>query len=929
MATMARPQPATADERAELLAMLRSDGILYRTPSQPVLSRDGSSARWMLDSLRVTLSPRGAQLAAGCLLDVLSSFESRQLATYGLTGVPLLQGCVLAGGDYRGALIRKEAKKHGSCKLIEGDLDPVEPVVIIDDSISSGLSTWTCADRLEQAGFQVEGAVCLVRFRYDLGVTKLVARGLRVAAVFDIYSDFIRHMDGEAPCPANPTKTSSVLVTAPRRCPEGLHPADLARAVIEEYLRTGRVLGAPDSLDDDYDTAGGCWVSLRRRTAIQDRCARNGFWHFPGEQSGGACADVVLAAVQTAQELAAGQADPQAVLDDCAIAVTFFSALQECTVGELDNDRYGIVVRSAVRDSRMGGALPRMPGIANEWQQFWHAARRNAKLFALEPYVLYRHDVVKTVEPGVSWQPTGAPDSPRTVWPEDAAATLARHARHRVMGGQAAMDPVALPKDVAGLFVTVYADGRIVGCAGGFTGDLAASLPEYTDAAIADTRFAGPSADAAIAVSVSLLAGRHEIGVASPEWVVGPLRFGDQALAVRQGQRMGILLPSVAMTHNLTPRGYVNEVIDKAGITRSPYHWTRYECASWLADSSGVRTIENGLPTGSPAGTVDERAARLRELLTDYTLRIHDPSGEPVTRYEVFADRLRTGTHPARLAYGAWIKARAGLTEPCTDDLNRLHKYVVAGGWLQVDDQPPTISEIAFVVLAQLESGAPVDEAMLDTLWSRIDHHGRFATHRDGDIAAYQDYAAGQALLALAVATQRGACEARRPDIDRALRFYRMRFRHNHSWGAVAWLAQAYPVWSTVLGDASLRAFAYEIADWALTFQSENSGAFLNDHQPDAPGATSALYLEGIAAVRAAAHAAGECAREAGYRRAAAAGLCFLDRLVYQDRDAAVLPNPAWALGGVRSSLIASEVRTDYVHHALAALVGLDGVLDP
>ncbi|HYB36473.1 MAG TPA: hypothetical protein VEF72_12360, partial [Mycobacterium sp.] len=78
--------------------MLRSDGILYRTLSQPVLSRDGSSARWMLDSLRVTLTPRGAQLATGCLLDVLGSFESTQLATYGLTGVPLLQGCVLAGG---------------------------------------------------------------------------------------------------------------------------------------------------------------------------------------------------------------------------------------------------------------------------------------------------------------------------------------------------------------------------------------------------------------------------------------------------------------------------------------------------------------------------------------------------------------------------------------------------------------------------------------------------------------------------------------------------------------------------------------------------------------------------------------------------------------------------------------------------------------
>ena len=61
------------------------------------------------------------------------------------------------------------------------------------------------------------------------------------------------------------------------------------------------------------------------------------------------------------------------LLDDCAVAVTFFGELEECTVGELDNDRYGIVVRSRERAPRMGGALPRMPGIANEWQQYVHA----------------------------------------------------------------------------------------------------------------------------------------------------------------------------------------------------------------------------------------------------------------------------------------------------------------------------------------------------------------------------------------------------------------------------------------------------------------------------------------------------------------------------------------------------------------------------
>ena len=49
------------------------------------------------------------------------------------------------------------------------------------------------------------------------------------------------------------------------------------------------------------------------------------------------------------------------------------------------------------------------------------------------------------------------------------------------------------------------------------------------------------------------------------------------------------------------------------------------------------------------------------------------------------------------------------------------------------------------------------------------------------------------------------------------------------------------------------------------------------------------------------------------------AGVGFLDRLVYQERDAAVLPNPTWAIGGMRMSLTACEVRMDYVQHALGS----------
>ena len=125
--TLASLPESFQSARAELLELLQRSGILYRSESQPILSRDGTSARWMLDSLAVTLSPRGAELAGKCILELLKRFDGRQIATYGVTGIPILQSCLLQDNRYRGLLVRKERKQHGSMKLIEGVIDPNEP----------------------------------------------------------------------------------------------------------------------------------------------------------------------------------------------------------------------------------------------------------------------------------------------------------------------------------------------------------------------------------------------------------------------------------------------------------------------------------------------------------------------------------------------------------------------------------------------------------------------------------------------------------------------------------------------------------------------------------------------------------------------------------------------------------------------------------
>src|SRR5688500_653520 len=129
--------------RSELLDLLCTDGIYWSTPDKPIVTASGGTARWMLDSMRVTLTGRGAELAGRCLLDRLARFdvERAQLATYGVTAISLVDACVARSRDrFHGLIVRKEKKAWGSMKLVEGPVDPSLPVILVEDSISSGTS---------------------------------------------------------------------------------------------------------------------------------------------------------------------------------------------------------------------------------------------------------------------------------------------------------------------------------------------------------------------------------------------------------------------------------------------------------------------------------------------------------------------------------------------------------------------------------------------------------------------------------------------------------------------------------------------------------------------------------------------------------------------------------------------------------------------
>lgn len=946
--TLAKLPGSYHDRRRELIDLLVRDAILWRTPAQPVVARDGTSARWMLDSLSVTLQGRGAQLAADCVLDLLKRFEGTQLATFGLTAVPLLQSVIVRSHyRYSGLLVRKDVKQHGSLRRIEGKIRYDEPVVLIDDSVSSGLSLETACKYLDEAGLGVEGAVVLVRFGWENGCAAMQSRGYHMESVSDVWRDLMPLIPGEPQLVSNPTKQFGDIPWCDRQATNGLNPPALAREVLAWLFRNAELLRPPEYLDRAYDASGGAWVSVRDRNDIYSRYAREGFWNFPGESRWSTAEEVIRACWLTFLQLRK-QPHSTELLERSALAVTLFGEVEETSLSGLDNDRYGIVVCSQERPSIMGGALPRMPGIGSEWQQYYHAAYKNAGLREHEPRVIYRHTVVKFVEEGAQWPRSGVPvqksrndTAPRRNFFQ-AITQRARDIAISLLCGATPATYVdsetALPP-LHSLYVTIYYEGKLSGCAGSSIVDLTADLQAIVKAALNDDRFIAlpkPADPDLLAVSVSFLSDPLVLGEMDTSEVSARYRLGEQALGVRQGERYGLLLPFVAVMYNLDRLGFAEEVLRKAEIETPPFEWIRYDCHTWLSDKLGCDPIEFGFRRPEPHIPFFKNVKKLAGWHCDYLLRNQSADGDFYFVYDPFCNCRYKGGGLPRSSHASWTLARAGrllkrpdLTIAAERGLGfHLSKARIEEDrlWLCEEDEPPTISELAFTLLALLElrnGDAQHGEArrLVSTLWSQIDIHGKIKTHRDcaGIPDEYQDYFPGQAMLALAAAATNGIGPVHDERLGRVLRFYRHRFRHKRDFGQVSWWMQAARRWWQVTHASEWRDFAFEIGDWILEFQLVVNGGFATGHQADGPGYTTALYLEGLSAGAALARDLHDQTRLARYNKACAKGFEFLRSLVVRPEHDSILPNAAYALGGLRADFRTSELRTDFVQHSLAA----------
>ena len=102
--------------------------------------------------------------------------------SYAIAHASALEAEAGTGGMVRSFTVRKEAKQHGTGKLIEGPFQAGDKVVVVEDVITTGGSALKAVEAIRAAGGEILGVLALVD-REEGGREALEAAGLNVISL--------------------------------------------------------------------------------------------------------------------------------------------------------------------------------------------------------------------------------------------------------------------------------------------------------------------------------------------------------------------------------------------------------------------------------------------------------------------------------------------------------------------------------------------------------------------------------------------------------------------------------------------------------------------------------------------------------------------------------------------------------------------------
>jgi len=174
------------DAREQLLALIMEVSF----EKKKVTLASGRESNFYLDLRQTLMRPQGVALAGRLVLDLLGrGTPVEAVGGMAVGAVPLVSAVLAAAAitpgheDLLGFFVRKETKKHGMGRQIEGGFKQGQTVALVEDTTTTGGSTLDAVEIVKASGGKVARVICLVD-RGEGAIEAFAERGLVLEPLF-------------------------------------------------------------------------------------------------------------------------------------------------------------------------------------------------------------------------------------------------------------------------------------------------------------------------------------------------------------------------------------------------------------------------------------------------------------------------------------------------------------------------------------------------------------------------------------------------------------------------------------------------------------------------------------------------------------------------------------------------------------------------
>lgn len=155
----AHAQNPDAEKKARLAELVKELAVVHGK----VTLSSGKEADYYVDLRRATLHHEASRLIGALLRELTADWDFAAVGGLTLGADPVATSIMHADGrDIDAFVVRKEAKKHGMQRRIEGADVEGKKVLVVEDTTTTGNSPLTAVAALREAGAEVVGVATVV-----------------------------------------------------------------------------------------------------------------------------------------------------------------------------------------------------------------------------------------------------------------------------------------------------------------------------------------------------------------------------------------------------------------------------------------------------------------------------------------------------------------------------------------------------------------------------------------------------------------------------------------------------------------------------------------------------------------------------------------------------------------------------------------------